>query len=54
MKKFWIDYSCSILVEAETVEEAEKKFWNSCSDDEIAIGFGEMQIDGIEEKEEDD
>lgn len=53
MGKFWIDYSCSILVEAENVEEAKKKFWNSCSDDEIAISFGVIKIDGIEEEEDD-
>ncbi len=51
MAKFWIDYSTSELIEAETAEEAEEKFWNGAGDD--CLGVGVIQIDGIEEVEDD-
>ena len=50
MGKFWIDYSTSVLIEAETAEEAEKLFWNGDGD---VLGFAEISIDGIEEEEDD-
>lgn len=48
MARFWIDYSTSVLIEAETAEEAEKLFWDGCYDD---LGCGETIIDGIEEED---
>ena len=48
MARFWIDYSTSVLIEAETAEEAEKKFWNY---EEDSVGWSEIQIDRIEEEE---
>ena len=50
MGKFWIDYSTSVLIEAETAEEAEKLFWDDNYD---ALGYAEISIDGIEEAEND-
>lgn len=44
MAKFWIDFSASILVEAETREEAEEKFWNCNKLDDIAIEWIEKSI----------
>jgi hypothetical protein len=49
MAKFWIDYSTSVLIEAETAEEAKEIFWNGDYD---ALGCGEIQIDGFEEVED--
>lgn len=28
MKQFWVDFSGYVKVDADTAEEAEKKFWN--------------------------
>jgi len=49
MAKFWIDYSTSVLIEAETAEEAEQLFWNGSYD---VLGCSEIQIDGIEKEED--
>ena len=49
MGRFWIDYSTSVLIEAETAEEAEKLFWNGGYDE---LGRAEISIDGIEEEED--
>ena len=55
MAKFWIDFSASILVEAETREEAEEKFWNCNKLDDIAIEWDDFVADYvIEEEEEED
>jgi len=51
MSKFWIDYATSVMIEAKTAEEAEELFWN---DDYKALRYGNIQIDGVEEVEEDD
>lgn len=48
-KKYWIDYSTSVLIEAETAEEAEKLFWNGNFE---PLGYAEIGIDGIEEEED--
>ena len=49
MARFWIDYSTSVLIEAENADEAEKLFWNG---DYEALGCAEISIDGIEEEED--
>jgi hypothetical protein len=49
MARFWVDYSTSVLIEAETAEEAEKLFWDGSYDE---LGCAEIQIDGIEEDED--
>ena len=51
MPRFWIDYSTSVLIEAETAEEAREKFWNG---EEDCLGCGDIYIDAIEEEEDDD
>ena len=48
MKKFWIDYSTSIGIYAESYEDAERRFWE---EDYEEFGCGEIQIDSIEEAE---
>ena len=50
MKKFWIDYSTSMCIEAETADDALQQFWNC--DPSNLIGVGEIQVDGIEEVED--
>jgi hypothetical protein len=50
MGRFWIDYSTSVLIEAETAEKAEELFWDGNYD---ALGCAEISIDGIEEAEDD-
>lgn len=48
-KKYWVDYSSSVLIEAETAEEAEKLFWGGSD----VLACSEISIDGIEEEDED-
>lgn len=50
MSKYWVDFSASVLIEAETAKEAEKLFWNSNYGE---LHIDEIQIDGIEEVEND-
>lgn len=50
MGKFWIDYSTSVLIEADSAEEAEALFWDGNFQ---PIACSEIDIDGIEEEEED-
>lgn len=49
MARFWIDYSTSVLIEAETAEEAEELFWNGNYE---VLDYAEIGIDGIEEEED--
>jgi len=49
MGRFWIDYSTSVLIEAETAEEAEELFWNGNYE---ALGYADIGLIGIEEKED--
>ena len=49
MARFWIDYSTSVLIETETAEEAEEKFWNGDYDD---LGCAPIEIDRIEEEKD--
>lgn len=51
MAKFWIDYSESVLIEAENKEEAETLFW---SGNYKALKHSDTEIDWIGEEEEDD
>ena len=50
MGRFWVDYSTSVLIEAETAEEAEELFWDGSYNQ---LGCVEIRIDGIEEDEDD-
>ena len=50
MAKFWIDYSTSVLIEAETREEAEALFWDGNYE---ALKYSDIEIDCIEEEKED-
>ena len=49
MPSFWIDYSTSVCIEAETTEEAVEKFW--AGDEGEVIAYAEIQIDSVEEGE---
>ena len=47
MKKFYVDFDGYCIVEAETVEEAEQKFWHNLP----TVGSDDVwNLDGIEEK----
>jgi len=50
MKKFWIDYQASILIEAENEEDAEKTFYQIYNDETRQF----LQVDNIEEEEEEE
>lgn len=49
MSKFWIDYSTSVCIEAETAEEAVEQFW--AGDESNVVACAEIQIDSVEEGE---
>lgn len=49
MARFWIDYSTSVCIEAETAEEAISQFW--AGDESNEVGCAEIQIDSVEEGE---
>lgn len=49
MARFWIDYSTSVCIEAETKEEAISQFW--AGDESNEVGRAEIQIDSVEEGE---
>ena len=48
MAKFWVDYDASMLIEAETAEEAAQIFYQCYSDE--TRGFAEIK--NIEEEKE--
>lgn len=50
MSKFWIDYSTSVCIKAETAEEAVEQFW--AGDRSNEVGHAEFQIDCVEEERE--
>ncbi len=50
MARFWIDYSTSVCIEAETKEEALKQFW--AGDRSNEVGCGEIEVDCVEEEKE--
>lgn len=54
MAKFWIDFTACILVEAETREEAEDKFWKCNKLDDIAIEWDDFSVDYVLEEEEEE
>jgi len=51
MKKFWIDYSTSVGIYAESTEDAKTRFFQDNYED---FGCGEIVIDCIEEEEEEE
>lgn len=50
MKQFWVDYSASILIEAETAEEAISIFWQS-EKEEIGRMSDFYEANAVEEKD---
>ena len=50
MKKFWVDYQASMVIEAETAEEAEDIFYQVYAGNETRKY---TQVNDIEEVEED-
>lgn len=50
MSRFWIDYSTSVCIEAETAEDALRQFWNDDKSNEV--GSAEIQVDCVEEESE--
>lgn len=49
MKKYWIDYSASICIEAENEEDARGRFWNGAYDTAKKVC---VDLDVIEEVSE--
>ena len=47
MAKFWIDYARSVLIEADSAEDAKEKFWN---DNYEELGTTDIRICLIEEE----
>ena len=47
MKKFWIDYSASVVIEAEDEDEAREKFYNS------EVDFNKIEFAEIDDINED-
>lgn len=56
MARFWIDYQDSVLIEAETQEEAERLFWDEFLEGnyDSVVGTSDTTIYCIEEDEEED
>lgn len=50
-KTFWVDFSGYCEIEAETAEEAEKKFWDFINEDK-PLPQNIYDVDGVEEKTE--
>jgi hypothetical protein len=49
MARFWIDYSTSVCIEADTKEEAINQFW--AGDESNVVASAEIQIDSVEKGE---
>lgn len=50
MKEFWIDFSGWTKIQAETAEEAEKKFWEQHYESNFPWGeTDQIEVDTIEE-----
>ena len=56
MARFWIDYQDSVLIAAETQEEAERLFWDEFLQGILnsVVGTGDTTIYCIEEEEEEE
>ena len=50
MARFWIDYSTSVCIEAETKEEALNQFWTGDKSNEV--GYTDIEVDCVEEESE--
>jgi hypothetical protein len=50
MKKFWIDYQASIVIEAENEEDAKATFYQTYNDETRQF----LQVDSVEEAKEED
>ena len=48
--EFYIDFSCYCIVEADSKEEAEEKFWNGLQEPSVCSYDSVYDIDSIEEK----
>lgn len=55
MKKYWIDFTASVLIEAEDSMDAQENFWDWVDGDlapsSVQYGLEHVQVDTIEEAE---
>ena len=50
MKEFWVDFNGWVKIQAETAEEAEKKFWELHNESSFPWGEADqLNIDTVEE-----